>query len=132
MNAVEVATWRRLPLAAAVAGFGLAYAAAPTENGAVTCLLRLHTGQACPGCGMTRALGRMVHGDLGGAAGYHPWIFALVLQLLALVGWLSWRGRRPVSAVQVRIGSWLLTANAVALLGVWLVRILTGHLDGVY
>lgn len=132
MNAAEIAQWRYLPATLAVAGLGTAYAAAPTENGAVTCLLRVHADHACPGCGMTRALGRFVHGDLVGAASYHPWIFALVAQVALVAGWRAWRGDRRLNLDHLRTGAWILTGNSLALVAVWLVRIVTGHLDGVY
>ncbi len=132
MNLADVAQWRYLPATVAVAGVGLAYAAAPTENGTVTCLLRIHADHACPGCGMSRALGRFVRGDLVGAATYHPWIFALVFQLVLVVVWRAVRGDRRLTLDHVRTGAWLVTGNSLALIAVWVVRIVTGHLDGVY
>ncbi|MEM9133284.1 MAG: DUF2752 domain-containing protein [Actinomycetota bacterium] len=132
MNAADLPQWRYAPAALAVAGFGLAYTAAPTENGKVTCLLRLHADHACPGCGMTRALGRFVNGDFAGAAAYHPWIFALVFQVLLVVAWRAWRGDRRLTLEHVRTGAWIVSGNSLALLAVWIVRILTGHLNGVY
>ena len=36
------------------------------------CPVRRATGRPCPGCGATRSLVRLVHGDLRGAAAAHP------------------------------------------------------------
>lgn len=36
------------------------------------CPVRRTTGRRCPGCGGTRSLVRLVHGDLRGAAAAHP------------------------------------------------------------
>ncbi len=110
----------------------LAFQLAPTSNGQVTCLLRIHADQACPVCGMSRATGRLLHGDLLGAIAYHPFVLAIVVQM---VGFASWRfrwGNRPMeSHHQLRL-VWSVSANMVLLFIFWLIRIRTGHLDNVY
>ncbi|MEM8922886.1 MAG: DUF2752 domain-containing protein [Actinomycetota bacterium] len=125
---------RSRPAAPAIlaAGLGLAYLVAPTTDGPVTCLLRMQTGHACPACGMTRALGRLVHGDLVGAVAYHPWIVALAVQVVALTGLAVWWGARPMEARHLRWGLWLGVANGLAMVAVWIARMATGHLAGVY
>ncbi len=48
----------------------LALMALPTRwlaSAPSVCLVRRVTGRPCPGCGMTRALSRLAHGDLRGA-----------------------------------------------------------------
>ncbi len=123
---------RLAPAATLAAGYGLALGLAPAADGPVTCLLRLHADQACPGCGMSRAVGRVVRGDLAAAVAYHPWVLALVLQAVVVAVWASIGGSRLLNQAAVRWGAWLLTANAVALVVVWVLRIATGHLDHVY
>ncbi len=123
---------RELPLALVAAAFATAYWLAPTSNGTVTCLLRLHVGQACPGCGASRATGRLVHGDLGGAWAYHPWMVLAAVQVVGFAVWRVWWGRRPLDAgISLRL-AWLAAANVGLLFVVWGVRIATGHLDNVY
>lgn len=105
---------------------------APTSNGDVTCLLRLHADQACPGCGMTRATGRFLNGDVVGAFAYHPWVFALMLQVAGFAIWRTFFGRSANAHRQLVYWVWALPANVVFLVGVWVLRIATGHLDNVY
>jgi len=123
---------RDLPLLALVALSTLAYGFAPTRNGNVTCLLRLHADQACPGCGMSRATGRLVRGDLVGAFAYHPFVFALIIQGIGFAAWRFRWGNRPLEARHHLRLVWSVSLNIALLLVVWLVRIATGHLDGVY
>jgi hypothetical protein len=89
-----------LALAAAVAGpLGLLalYWLPPTENSWYPrCLLHTLTGLHCPGCGATRALHALLHGDVAQAAAYNL-LFLLALPPLLVWGtqfWLSlWTGR---------------------------------------
>lgn len=84
------------------------------------CLFRLSTGLPCPGCGMTRSLIALWHGDLLTSFRYHPlgpplFLFcALLLAALLL--------RRPPQlppAVQRR----LLPGVFGLLVGTWLLRL---------
>ena len=59
------------------------------------CPVRRATGRPCPGCGGTRSLVRLVHGDLRGAAVAHPLGPPLGVLLLA---W-SLTGRRSAGTV---------------------------------
>lgn len=43
------------------------------------------TGLACPGCGLTRSLHFLLHGDVARAWAYNPWAFASGPALLAFV-----------------------------------------------
>jgi hypothetical protein len=60
------------------------------------CLLHSLTGLHCPGCGATRALHSLLHGDLAQAAAFNV-LFLASLPLLIGAGlrWavLTWRGR---------------------------------------
>jgi hypothetical protein len=64
---------------AAIAGVGLLYAFDPNSASSPFpgCLFRAFTGLYCPGCGVTRMLHALVHGDVAGAAS---------MNILALVG----------------------------------------------
>jgi hypothetical protein len=63
----------------------------PTKSGpdaAPTCLLKLTTGLDCPGCGGTRAMWYVLHGDLPAAARHHIlFVFALPFLLYLYVAW---------------------------------------------
>lgn len=51
----------------------------------VFCPFEALTGIPCPGCGMTRAMLRLVAGDPAGAAAYNPFCFFLVFMVIASV-----------------------------------------------
>lgn len=42
------------------------------ESGPVLCPVRRTTGRPCPGCGGSRSLVRLLHGDLRGSVAAHP------------------------------------------------------------
>ena len=79
------------PLAVAgIAVAGLAYVGLrnPTSGGFLPCPFHAVTGLWCPGCGMTRALHSLLHGDVAGALSSN--LFLPVV--MVAVGWafLSW------------------------------------------
>lgn len=123
---------RDLPLALLVAATVAAYGLAPTGNGQVTCLLRLHADHACPGCGMSRATGRLLRGDVAAAFAYHPWVFAFLAQAIGFAAWRYHWGNRPMEPKHRLWLVWSVTVNVSLLFVVWGVRIATGHLDNVY
>ncbi|MGE3270510.1 MAG: DUF2752 domain-containing protein [Chloroflexota bacterium] len=103
------------------------------ENGPPLCLFRLSTGMPCPGCGLTRSVVSLMHGDLSASAYYHPLGMVFVLLVLVLVVLDIWlliatrrRGEdnRPPSWVMDRLAQtpapWLAVA---ALMLTWLVRL---------
>jgi Protein of unknown function (DUF2752) len=72
---------------------GLLFVFDPTHLGVLPpCPLHRLTGLWCPGCGSTRALYQLVHGNLMAALRFNP----LAISLLPLVGYLSIRGERVV------------------------------------
>ncbi|MEU7570762.1 DUF2752 domain-containing protein [Micromonospora sp. NPDC049240] len=87
-----------VPLAAlACVGLGMTYAliSDPTRSdpdARPTCLLKLTTGLDCPGCGGTRALWFVLHGDLPAAARHH-FLFVFALPFLAWL-FVAWAGNR--------------------------------------
>jgi hypothetical protein len=110
----------------------VALALAPVvEEGPTICPFALCTGMACPGCGMTRAATRLVRGDFGAALTLHPLVPAVAL--VSIGGWVWFMLRRagrvppPSRALINRI----LIVIAIALVGVWVARLLTGTLPAV-
>ena len=89
--------WVRIagPAAAAVIAFGgTAYIAANNPHvpgGTYVCPLFAFTGLYCPGCGGTRAVYDLAHGDVSGALSMNP-VFTLAVPLLAVL-WLRWIAR---------------------------------------
>ena len=98
----------------------------PSDSSPTICGFANCTGVACPGCGMTRAAGQLVRGNVAEALRYHPLILLVVVELLDAwtigmahrAGLIRWRHRRWVDVV---IG-----ATAALLLVVWIVRLVTG------
>jgi hypothetical protein len=79
--------------AAAAVGYVLANDPTDARSDPVgPCLLRTFTGLDCPGCGGTRMVWYLLHGNLPEAARYHA--VALVLVPLAVYGYLAWTARR--------------------------------------
>ncbi|WP_410820797.1 DUF2752 domain-containing protein [Micromonospora sp. 050-3] len=85
-----------VPLAAVgCVAIGMSYAllSNPTyadPDAAPTCLLKLTSGLDCPGCGGTRALWYVLHGDLPAAARHH-FLFVFALPFLAYL-FVAWAG----------------------------------------
>lgn len=102
--------------------------ATASDDGPTLCPFALVTGMACPGCGMTRAVGRLVRGDLAGAIGYHPLVILVVV--LAVVGGIWYLGRRryewpPLRPLILNAG---LAILAIGFLAVWFTRLASGTL----
>lgn len=124
--------WRdRLVFIAPVAAlFGLALIT-PSEDGLTICPFALCTGTACPGCGMTRAASTLIRGDLSGALTYHPLIPLILAQLV--VGWF-WFVLQRIGLVRPagnRTITIALAVTALALVSVWVGRLLSGTLPPV-
>ncbi|PYC66449.1 hypothetical protein C7C45_25005 [Micromonospora arborensis] len=87
-----------VPLAAVgcvAAGMGYALISDPADaspDATPTCLLKLTTGLDCPGCGGTRALWYVLHGDLPAAARHH-FLFVFALPFLAYL-FVAWAGNQ--------------------------------------
>ena len=69
---------------------GLAYVGLrnPTSGGFVPCPFHAITGLWCPGCGMTRALHHLLHGDVAGAVSSN--LFLPVVVVVVGWAWLAW------------------------------------------
>jgi hypothetical protein len=85
------------------------------DAGPVVCPVRRATGRPCPGCGASRALVRLLHGDVRGAARQHPVSPVLGLLLLA---WAAGGARTAGTPLDPR--RWRLSPAVVAALALWL------------
>lgn len=74
------------------------------------CLFRAFTGLLCPGCGMTRALHALVHGDLAGMLAMNA-LLPVLMVLVPVVGLLGAGIELPLPArlrrVLLSAGFWL-------------------------
>ena len=98
------------PLAVAgLAAGGLAYAALrnPTSGGFLPCPFHAITGLWCPGCGMTRALHSLLHGNVAGALSSN--LFLPVVIVVVGWAWLAWAVPSVPSITRV-VPSWVWTA----------------------
>lgn len=125
-------TWRdRLILLSPLAAIGLMVAAPAMEEGPTFCPFALSTGMACPGCGMTRAAGQLLRGDLASAVNYHPLVPAIALMATVGWGWFVLRKTGTVGPISNRLLNGILTVTLVALVTVWIARLATGSLPPV-
>jgi hypothetical protein len=117
-----------LLVAPAVAAATLAAWDPARNGGPPLCPLRACTGISCPACGLTRAIGALLHGRWHEAVTLHP-LAPLVLFELAAI-WMLTLARRAGRArpLQGSTASALLAANAVLFLVVWAVRLGTGSI----
>jgi hypothetical protein len=123
----------------ALAGIGVVD---PDAHGPTLCPWRGLTGAWCPGCGLTRATGWLVRGDVAESWRFHPMAVVLASQVvvaaavLAVVVSRRRAGRRGPSAVPARArppsGSWrtaallVLGLDAAAFVVVWVARLASG------
>jgi len=120
-----MSTGRMLGFLAAVTIIAGSCAFTPaTLPGVDLCSFHRLTGLPCPGCGLTRAICCISHGEFAKAWAYHPFgyvAYAVIIALLLrpLIAWLlprweervlHWRGLGPLSVY---------TAVAMVLFGFW-------------
>jgi Protein of unknown function (DUF2752) len=124
--------WRdRLIVAGPVIGIAALAMMAPFEHGPTTCPFALLTGMACPGCGMTRALSHLIHGDIGVAMTLHPLSPMILVMGLGVWAWYLLRRSGRVPPMGHRTVNLLLLSSAFLLLATWVVRAATGTLPPV-
>ena len=100
----------------------------PRPNPYFACPLHALTGLWCPGCGATRSLWLLLHGDLAGAFAYHPFFplaVPVAVGLWARVLRRSWRGE-PAPPYRPWDRRWVRAVSA-AILVFWLLRNLPGE-----
>ncbi len=104
-------------------GLALLFCLPPTEGSYYPgCMFHRLTGWHCPGCGMTRCLYHLLHGDLGKAVGDN------ILLLVAIPFLVYWGLRTWVALITGRslrtgrIPTWLTSTLVGAVLVFWVVR----------
>lgn len=103
--------WRYLPIVGGILAVGLLlFGFNPTEcRWFPSCIFHKVTGLYCPGCGSTRAVYKLVHGDVIAAMRFNP----LVVIGLSASGLSWWWWRKTTVRVKTTVG-WM--ALVVALL----------------
>lgn len=87
------------------AGAGAALAVRNWGTGWVPrCPFRALTGLDCPGCGTTRAVEALLHGDVGAAIGFNA--FAMLYALPVLAWWIVTRLLGRADPVVLRSARW--------------------------
>lgn len=129
MAMARIVTAPRRWIVAAAALFALVLRAwAPESADNPVCFIKRCTGASCPGCGLTRSFGHLLRGDLGASLRLHP--LAIVFAIEAVLLWVAVELTRAgrLSFDWRTHGTWWLGAHIPLLLGVWVVRIVTGTL----
>lgn len=130
MHARRLLPWS-MPVTAALAGGGLAVSAAGVwllrtydpnlpGNPFLPCLFQATTGYLCPGCGITRCLHALVHGDIGQAFAMNPLVMLLLALAPLVLAWrIGWQPRwlRPAAGVIASPKFWI-----ALLAGYWIAR----------
>jgi hypothetical protein len=93
------------------------------------CLYYRVSGMPCPGCGMTRALAALFHGEWREVLRLHPWAPAVVAQVAG--AWLLWGvalAKRGLALPRWLRFEFVGLANVAVLCALWVGRIVTGTL----
>ncbi len=87
-NAAKPLGWKRVVPATVLIGAcaAAAFTEVSAEEGQVLCPYRLATGGWCPGCGCTRALKAVMHGDVRGSLVLNPWMLLVLAQAIVISG----------------------------------------------
>jgi hypothetical protein len=124
--------WReRLLLISPIAVIGALFVGPTVEDGPTICPFALCTGMACPGCGMTRAASRLVRGDLGGALSFHPLVPWVAFVAIGAWTWFVLQRTGTVRPPNTNLLNWILILTAIALVAVWIARLVGGTLPDV-
>jgi len=104
-------------------GATLLYNFSPTEYGFYPrCMFRFVTGFHCPGCGATRCVAALLHGDLRQALAYNP-LFVVMLPFLVFGGMrfacATWTGKQIRG---YRLPGWALKTLVGLLIVYWIAR----------
>lgn len=112
---------------AVAGGLALTVAVAADDAGPVICPFRRCTGGYCPGCGLTRATGRLLRGDVAGSWHLHPFLLPAVAQAILALSFLALARARARAGLR-RFAVPVAAANAVVLLSIWAIRMSLGHI----
>jgi len=107
----------RLRVALLVAGIWF-FSAVPVVLGISSCPVAQFLHAPCPGCGMTRALALLFHGDVGASLAMHPLALPTLLVQMAFAAvtiFVSLRHGTPFMLWKTRIGRLSVYAGAAVL-----------------
>ena len=107
-----------------VAGIALLYRLDPAQHAFYPrCLFFLLTGLVCPGCGATRAIHELLHGNLSGAFSLNPLLLLFYIPVLGYAAGANLnRFIRGQHFVDIRSGKHSGWAIVILILGFWIVR----------
>lgn len=97
-----------------------------SDDGPIVCVFRLTAGLPCPGCGLTRSVGHLLHGGLARSVALHPFgpiLAAEAAVLWTVAGFRVYRGL-PIG-VPDGVERWAV-GHVVVLIALWLGRLATG------
>ena len=87
------------------------------------CPLHALTGWWCPGCGLTRGVHALLHGDVPAMLGFNVLTPFVVLAVAAAWwGWLRAAWGRPLRPVPARMPTWFGAASLVAVVAFGVLR----------
>jgi len=99
-----------------------------SDGGPVLCPFRKCTGAYCPGCGGTRAVARLLRGDLVGAWHQHPYVVLLAVQSVVFGGaWFTAPGQRLMRRFWLPV----LVTNVAMITVIWMFRLAIGDIPGI-
>ncbi len=98
----------------------------PSDASATFCLTRRVLGLPCPGCGLTRAVSHLLHGEWARALSLHP--LAPLAAADALAGWAVWglSLHGLAAAPSARAVRAILLAQLAVFIALWLGRLASG------
>lgn len=116
------------PLAVGAIGLAGLIAVDPPDVGIPWCPSALIFGVACPLCGLTRGVARLVRGDVASSIAFHP--MAWIVVLVAALAWVAWFGRRAGwwSGRSPTVERWVGAALGIGLIATWAARAVGGTL----
>lgn len=108
---------------------GFVFTADQMAAGPAFCAFKLVSGLDCPGCGMTRALSALLHGDVDAAVLFHPLVVVVFPVMVAL--WLTLvvevgSGRPFMSCVPARVFNRFCVLLVFLFVGTWVFRTVEG------
>lgn len=121
--------WLVLGVLTFALALGFVFTAEQMASGPAFCAFKLASGLDCPGCGMTRALSALLHGDVDTAVVLHPLVVVVFPIMVAL--WLTLvvelAGGRPfMSCVPTRVFNRFCVLLVFLFVGTWVIRTVGG------
>lgn len=98
-----------------------------TDDGPVLCPYRVCTGGYCPGCGLTRAGGHLLRGQVAQSWSQHPYLILMVVQApLIGLAWITGAFKRKTGLFGTT--SKVVIVNVALLVGIWIFRLATNDI----